>query len=203
MSTSLLRVVERAQQDAEQGPEAIQSNGLRRVSAPPTPTGRGPARSAHETLGRTLQLLRSERQPSKFGPSGSRHATGLAKMAAPSQPAHASHVGAVQPIVGTLPASPAAGCRADMGGVATRHISGGAGWWKSPCPVLVRASGEQSPGATRPPGSKWITLCVPAVPPTQPSAARTNRVRVERVRAPGGYRHVPAGSREGVVHRRA
>ena len=151
MSTSLLRVVERAQQDAEQGPEAIQSNGLRRVSAPPTPTGRGPARSAHETLGRTLQLLRSERQPSKSGPSGSRHATGLAKMAAPSQPAHASHVGAVQPIVGTLPASPAAGCRADMGGVATRHISGGAGWWKSPCPVLVRASGEQSPGATRPP----------------------------------------------------
>ena len=150
MSTSLLRVVERAQQDAEQGPEAIQSNGLRRVSAPPTPTGRGPARSAHETLGRTLQLLRSERQPSKSGPSGSRHATGLAQMAAPSQPAHASHVGAVQPIVGTLPASPAAGCRADMGGVATRHISGGAGWWKSPCPVLVRASGEQSPGATRP-----------------------------------------------------
>ena len=150
MSTSLLRVVERAQQDAEQGPEAIQSKGLRRVSAPPTPTGRGPARSAHETLGRTLQRLRSERQPSKSGPSGSRHATGLAQMAAPSQPAHASHVGAVQPIVGTLPASPTAGCRADMGGVATRHISGGAGWWKSPCPVLVRASGEQSPGATRP-----------------------------------------------------
>ena len=158
MSTSLLRVVERAQQDAEQGPEAIQSNGLRRVSAPPTPTGRGPARSAHETLGRTLQLLRSERQPSKSGPSGSRHATGLAKMAAPSQPAHASHVGAVQPIVGTLPASPAAGCGADMGGVATRHISGGAGWWKSPCPVLVRASGEQSPGATRPPPPRRSSL---------------------------------------------
>ena len=150
MSTPLLRVVERAQQDAEQGPEAIQSNGLRMVSAPPASTGRGPARSAQETLGRTLQLLRSERQPSKFGPSGSRHATGLAQMAAPSQPAHASHVGAVQPIVGTLPASPPAGCRADMGGVATRHISGGAGWWKSPCPVLERASGEQSPGATRP-----------------------------------------------------
>ena len=163
MSTSLLRVVERAQQDAEQGPEAIQSNGLRRVSAPPTPTGRGPARSAHETLGRTLQLLRSERQPSKFGPSGSRHATGLAKMAAPSQPAHASHVGAVQPIVGTLPASPAAGCRADMGGVATRHISGGAGWWKSPCPVLVRASGEQSPGATRPPlGERQLHTSIPS-----------------------------------------
>ena len=156
MSTPLLRVVERAQQDAEQGPEAIQSNGLRMVSAPPTPTGRGPARSAHETLGRTLQLLRSERPPSKSGPSGSRHATGLAQMAAPSQPAYASHVGAVQPIVGTLPASPAAGCRADMGGVATRHISGGAGWWKSPCPVLERASGEQSPGATRPPAGPVV-----------------------------------------------
>ena len=25
------------------------------------------------------------------------------------------------------------------------------GWWKSSCPDLVRASGEQSPGATRPP----------------------------------------------------
>ena len=34
MSTSLLRVVERAQQDAEQGPEAIQSNGLRRLRDP-------------------------------------------------------------------------------------------------------------------------------------------------------------------------
>ena len=117
MSTSLLRVVERAQQDAEQGPEAIQSNGLRRVSAPPTPTGRGPARSAHETLGRTLQLLRSERQPSKSGPSGSRHATGLAKkMAAPSQPAHASHVGAVQPIVGNASCFPGRGLSCGYGG---------------------------------------------------------------------------------------
>ena len=151
LATDLARTLADVVQDAEQRPEAIQSNGLRMVSAPPTPTGRGPARSAQETLGRTLQLLRSERQPSKFGPSGSRHATGLAQMAAPSQPAHASHVGAVQPTVGTLPASPPAGCRADMGGVATRHISGGAGWWKSPCPDLVRASGEQSPGATRPP----------------------------------------------------
>ena len=125
LATDAARTLADVVQDAEQGPEAIQSNGLRMVSAPPASTGRGPARSAQETLGRILQLLRSERQPSKFGPSGSRHATGLAQMAAPSQPAHASHVGAVQPIVGTLPASPPAGCRADMGGVATRHISGG------------------------------------------------------------------------------
>jgi hypothetical protein len=26
------------------------------------------------------------------------------------------------------------------------HISGGAGWWQSPSPVLVRASGAQGPG---------------------------------------------------------
>ena len=32
---------------------------------------------------------------------------------------------------------------------AMSHISGRAGWWKPPSPVLVRASGEQSPGATR------------------------------------------------------
>ena len=37
-----------------------------------------PARSAHETLGRTLQLLRGERQHPKLGPSGLRHGSGLA-----------------------------------------------------------------------------------------------------------------------------
>ena len=76
LATDAARTLADVVQDAEQGPEAIQSNGLRMVSAPPASTGRGPARSAQETLGRTLQLLRSERQPSKFGPSGSRHANG-------------------------------------------------------------------------------------------------------------------------------
>ena len=157
------------------------------VSAPPTPTGRGPARSAHETLGRTLQLLRSERPPSKSGPSGSRHATGLAQMAAPSQPAYASHVGAVQPIVGTLLASPPAGCRADMGGVATRHISGGAGWWKSPCPDLVRASGEQSPGATRPPRAGLETGNAGVDPPRKRGRPMAGGKRaIEAPTAPAG-----------------
>ena len=75
---------------------------------------------------------------------------GLAQMAAPSQSENPSHMGAVQEDAGPLPAASSASGGADMGSVATRHISGGAGWWQSPCPVLVRASGEQSPGATRP-----------------------------------------------------
>ena len=99
-----------------------------------TPAPRKPALSRGETRG--------SRVP---GPSG------LVQMAAPSQPAFASHAGAVCPIVGTLPASPAASSGTDMGRMATRHINGGAGWWQSPCPVPVRASGEQSPGAARPP----------------------------------------------------
>ena len=37
----------------------------------------------------------------------------------------------------------------NLGRIAMSHISGRAGWWKPPSPVLVRASGEQSPGATR------------------------------------------------------
>ena len=31
----------------------------------------------------------------------------------------------------------------------TSRISGGAGWWKSPCPDPARAPGRQRPGATR------------------------------------------------------
>ena len=34
------------------------------------------------------------------------------------------------------------------GRIAMSHITERAGWWKPPSPVLVRASGEQSPGAT-------------------------------------------------------
>ena len=37
---------------------------------------------------------------------------------------------------------PVRGSSCGYGGIATRHISGGAGWWKSPCPDRVRASGE-------------------------------------------------------------
>ena len=45
-------------------------------------TPRGSARSAQETLGRTLQLLRSERQRPEHGASVHRHDSGLVQMAA-------------------------------------------------------------------------------------------------------------------------
>ena len=48
LATDAARTLADVVQDAEQGPEAIQSNGLRMVSAPPASTGRGPARSAQE-----------------------------------------------------------------------------------------------------------------------------------------------------------
>src|SRR2546422_6484272 len=33
-----------------------------------------------------------------------------------------------------------------MGRVATSHINGRAGWWKSPCPDLARGRGGKPPG---------------------------------------------------------
>ncbi len=38
---------------------------------------------------------------------------------------------------------------ANLGAVTTSHISGGAGWWKSPSPDLGRASAGKPAGATR------------------------------------------------------
>ena len=52
-------------------------------------------------------------------------------------------------VVGTISSARASDSRANLGRIAMSHISGRAGWWKFPSPVLVRASGEQSPGATR------------------------------------------------------
>ena len=55
----------------------------------------------------------------------------------------------VRCVVGTISSARASDSRANLGRIAMSHISGRAGWWKPPSPVLVRASGEQSPGATR------------------------------------------------------
>ena len=55
---------------------------------------------------------------------------------------NASHVAEVRGVVGTLPSAASSDSRAHLGLVATSHISGRAGWWKSPCPVPVRASEE-------------------------------------------------------------
>ena len=69
------------------------------------------------------------------------------QMAAPSQPAYTSHVGAVRSRAGTLLVSRSARGGADMehGHDAHRRRAG-----KFPFPVPGRAWGEQSPGAVRP-----------------------------------------------------
>ena len=110
----------------------------RMVPAPPASTGQGPARSAQETLARTLQLLRSERQHPKLGSGGARHATGLVHQL---RRRASDIVGAVQPITGTLPASPPIELQCGYG-EDSPDTSAEGGWWQSPCPVLVRASGE-------------------------------------------------------------
>ena len=92
-----------------------------------------------------------------FGVSGNARSLGLLVnaterhwyVASPSKQPHASHLAEVRCVVGTIPSARASDSRANLGRIAMSHISGRAGWWKPPSPVLVRASGEQSSGATR------------------------------------------------------
>ena len=120
-------------------PEAVQS----------TPAGGRATRRAHETHPGSLQLLWREWQRSQFGAAGQRHGAALVHVASPSKQPHASHLAEVRCVVGTIPSARASDSRANLGRIAMSHISGRAGWWKPPSPVLVRASGEQSSGATR------------------------------------------------------
>ena len=128
-------------QDARpQWPEAIPSNG--------TTNGVGnhrhlPLEVQHGALksivvARTLQLLRSPNgNHRRLGPSGSRHATALAQMAALLQTSacvsrgSGSNMRLSERVA--LPAARRTVVRI-WRSVATRHISGGAAWWKSPCP---------------------------------------------------------------------
>jgi len=73
----------------------------------------------------------------------------MVQVVAPSQPTHASQLAAVRRLALASPAATSSDHGSDLGPVSMSRISGGAGSWKSPCPDLVRASGEQSPGATR------------------------------------------------------
>ena len=74
---------------------------------------------------------------------------GLVQVALPSEPAQASHLGAIRGFASRLPAPPTSDHGSDLGSVATSRISGRAGWWKSPCPDLERARGGKLPRATR------------------------------------------------------
>ena len=73
----------------------------------------------------------------------------MVQVVAPSQPTHASQLAAVRRLALASPAATSSDHSSDLGPVSMSRISGGAGSWKSPCPDLVRAAGEQSPGATR------------------------------------------------------
>ena len=117
------------------------------MSSPSTPAGGCTTRRAHETHPGSLQLLRREWQRSQFGAAGRRHGAALVQVASPSKQPHASHLAEVRCVVGTIPS--ASDSHANLARIAMSHISGRAGWWKPPSPVLVRASGEQSSGATR------------------------------------------------------
>ena len=121
----------------------------RQVSSPSTPAGGRATRRAHETHPGALQLLWREWQRSQFGAAGRRHGAALVHVASPSKQPHASHLAEVRCVVGTISSARASDSRANLGRIAMSHISGRAGWWKPPSPVLVRTSGEQSPGATR------------------------------------------------------
>jgi hypothetical protein len=134
----------------ETGAPATVDPGHRRLVSKPSPlAGQGAARRAQEAPPGPLQLLRRERQLSQFADARRTGEAGLVQVASPSKPATAPHMGEVRRATQALssPASPPRG--PNLGDVTASHLSGRAGWWKSPCPVPARAPGEQSPGATR------------------------------------------------------
>src|SRR5262249_37635881 len=84
------------------------------------------------------------------GPAVPRQA-GLVQVASPSEPACATDLGAVRGPAARVPSPPASAVRAHLGSADVSRIAGRAGWWKSPCPDLVRAPAGQPAGATRQP----------------------------------------------------
>src|SRR4029450_12319692 len=116
------------------------------VSSPSAPTGQGTARRAQSTRARPLQLLRRQRQLSESAAARRSPEGGGGQMAVPSQPAHALDVGEVWRRAPAVPSPPPTDDGPHLGRLATRHINGRAGWWKSPCPDLARGRGGKPPG---------------------------------------------------------
>jgi hypothetical protein len=127
-------------------PQTGQAGPLRLVSSPSAPTGQGAARRAQATRARPLQLLRRQRHRSESAAARRSHEAGLGHMAVPSQPAHALDVGEVWRRAPAVPAPPPTDHGPHLGRLATSHINGRAGWWKSPRPDLARGRGGQPPG---------------------------------------------------------
>ncbi len=93
-------------QDTECEPETVHRIRLRLVSSPSTPSGRDPARRAQETYPGVTSTT-SVSTATTRSLAGPRRASGarLVQVALPSEPANASHVGAVRKISSRLPAS--------------------------------------------------------------------------------------------------
>jgi hypothetical protein len=101
-----------------------------------------PVKAQHAALTtRPLQLLRRQRQLPQLAVARRGGEAGLVQVALPSEPAQASHLGAIRGFASRLPAPPTSDHGSDLGSVATSRISGGAGWWQSPRPDLERARG--------------------------------------------------------------
>ena len=116
------------------------------VSKPSTLSARRTAQRAQTTFGRTLQLLWRERQHSQLEPTVILHRANVVQVAVPSQPAQTSQLGALSAVAEALPTTQSTHHGQHLGLNTASQLSGRAGWWKSPCPVLVRAPDEQSPG---------------------------------------------------------
>ena len=127
-------------------PQTGQAGPLQLVSSPSAPTGQGTARRAQSTRARPLQLLRRQRQLSQSAAARRSHEAGVVQMAVPSQPAHALDVGEVWRRAPAVPSPPPTDDGPHLGRLATSHINGRAGWWKSPCPDLARGRGGKPPG---------------------------------------------------------
>src|SRR5262245_48944483 len=84
-------------------------------------------------------------------------------MAVPTQPAHALDVGEVWRRAPAVPSPPPTDHSPHLGRLATSHINGRAGWWKSPSPDLARGRGGQPPGLLYS-VSRLSLLLGPAVP---------------------------------------
>src|SRR5882672_7444219 len=101
--------------------------------------GQGAAPIAHAQAGRALQLLRCERQHRCATETAVCSDVRLEEVARPKKPACAYGMEAVPRAARSSPASSRLDQSADLEHSVSRSDRR-AGWWKSPCPDLVRAA---------------------------------------------------------------
>jgi hypothetical protein len=122
-----------------------QAGPRRLVSSPSAPTGQDAARRAQSTRARPLQLLRRQWPRAQSAAARRSAEAGVGQMAVPSQPAHTLAMEEVWRRAPAVSSPPPTDDGPHLGRVATSHINGRAGWWKSPCPDLARGWDGQPP----------------------------------------------------------